>query len=420
MRTPILALAALSLAVASPAMAQMATPASSQPEAGSITSATGAGGRSITAFDRKAQTRVGGYFDIEFNQPLNGKNSNFTQHRLILQASSYLHDNLFFNTEIEYEYGGLLNALTRDGELKIEQAWADYQISEAFNWRSGVMLIPFGIVNILHDSDVRETTARPLMASTIIPTTWMEAGTGFHGVLYPTEDMMLTYETYVTNGLNNQISPTNGLRNARPSLKADNNGNKALSGRLGISPWLGWEVGLSGYTAQYDAANSQRLSMVGLDNTLTLGPVEIVGEYANAVTQGGTFNASGAGTATVTTTGGSPVTVNTVTSTPTAIPGSMEGWYVEGRYRFFPEFLHNTFLGRGGGFDQATFTLVGRYGQADTNQAVFDASNKTEALIGFNYRPIQTFVTKVEWQRIAEPATGKNDDAILSSVAVGF
>lgn len=418
MRTPIFALAALSLAIASPAMAQMkapaapATPAADETRDAGITSSTGVGGRSITAFDRKAQTRVGGYFDLEFTQPLNGKNSTFTQHRLILQASSYLHENLFFNTEIEYEYGALINALTRDGELKIEQAWADYQISEALNWRTGVMLIPFGIVNILHDSDVRETTARPLMANTITPTTWMEAGTGLHGVLYPTEDMMLSYEAYVTNGINNQISPTNGLRGARPSLKADNNGNKAISGRLGISPWLGWEVGLSGYSAAYDAASSQRLDMVGVDNTLTLGPVEIVGEYANAVTQGGTF------TTTTTTT---PANGNlTSATTTTTIPGSMEGWYVEGRYRFFPEFLHNTYLGRAGGFDQATLTLVGRYGQADTNQQAYDASNKTEALVGLNYRPIQTFVTKLEWQRIAEPATGKSDDAILSSVAVGF
>ena len=418
MRTPIFALAALSLAIASPAMAQMQTPADSDSSLaetardGGITSSTGVGGRSITAFDRKAQTRIGGYFDIEYAQPLNGKNSSFSQHRLILQASSYLHENLFFNTEIEYEYGALINALTRDGELKIEQAWADYQVSEAFNWRSGVMLIPFGIVNILHDSDVRETTARPLMASTITPTTWMEAGTGFHGVLYPTEELMLSYETYVTNGINSQISPINGLRGARPSLKADNNGNKAISGRLGISPWLGWEVGLSGYTAQYDAANTRRLTMVGVDNTLTLGPVEIVGEYANAVTGGGTYT-----TSVVTTPANGPVTAATTTTT---IPGSMEGWYVEGRYRFFPEFLHNTVLGRAGGFDQATLTLVGRYGHADTNQQVYDASNKTEALVGINYRPIQTFVTKLEWQRIAEPATGKADDAILSSVAVGF
>lgn len=413
MRTPILALAALSLTVAAPALAQTPAP---QPTPGpGISSPAGPGGRNITAFDRSSQTRVGGYFDLEFTQPLNGKNSNFTQRRLILQASSYLHENLFFSSEIEYEYGGLLNALTKDGELKIEQAWADYQLSEAFNWRTGVVLVPFGIVNILHDSDVRETTSRPLMASTITPTTWMEAGTGFHGVLYPTEDMMITYETYVTNGVNNQISPSNGIRGARPSLKADNNGNKAISGRVGISPWLGWEVGLSGYTAQYDPANTRRLTMLGLDNTLSVGPFELVGEYANGVTQGGTYTT----TTTNTPSSGTAVPV-TATTTTTTIPGSMEGWYLEGRYNFFPEFLHGTFLGRGGGFDQAGLTLVGRYGMADTNQQSFDTSDKTEMLVGINYRPIQTFVTKLEWLRIAEQKSGKADDAILSSVAVGF
>jgi hypothetical protein len=405
MRTPIFALAALSLAIASPAMAQMAIdkPANTTTETSGITTLQGPGGRSITAFDRSTQTRVGGYYDIEFKQPLNGGNSFFDQHRLILQVSSYLHENLMFNTEIEYEHGGAINALDNKGELKIEQAWADYKVNDALNFRSGIVLIPFGYVNVLHDSDVRDTTTRPLMASTIIPTTWMDAGTGVHGILYPTEDMMLSYEAYVTNGLTDNISAARGIRNARPGLSSDNNGNKALSGRVGISPWLGWELGLNGYTSQYDAASSRRLTMLGVDNSLTLGSFELVGEYAKIQTAGGTYTAP---------TGTPPAT--------NAIPGSMQGWYLEARQHFFPEFLNNTFLGRAGGYDQATFTLVGRFGQADTDQATYNATDKNETVVGLNYRPIPTFVTKLEWQRINEPATGKIDDALWSSVAVGF
>ncbi len=408
MRKPLYALAALSLAIASPAMAQMKTtpapaaPAAAAPEA--ITTLQGPGGRSITAFDRSTQTRVGGYYDVEFKQPLTSGYSTFNQHRLILQVSSYLHENLMFNTEIEYEYGGAINALDKTGELKIEQAWADYKVNDALNFRSGIVLIPFGIVNVLHDSDVRDTTTRPLMASTIIPSTWMDAGTGVHGIFYPTDDMMLSYEAYVTNGLTDAISATDGIRKARPGFKNDNNGNKALSGRVGISPWLGWELGLNGYTGSYDPANSRRLTMLGLDNSLTLGSFELIGEYANIQTDGGSYLAPGSAPG----------------ATPTVIPGSMQGWYVEGRQHFFPEFLNNTFLGRAGGYDQATFTLVGRFGQADTDQAVYDKNNKNETVIGLNYRPIPTFVTKLEWQRINEPATGKVDDAIWSSVAVGF
>jgi len=212
---------------------------------GGIGSASGPGGRNITSFDRRAQSRVGGYFDNEFTQPFDAK-STFKAHRLILQASSYLHDNLLFSSEIEYEYGAQINANTGDGELKIEQCWADYRIDDGLTLRGGVVLIPFGIVNVLHDSDMRETTTRPLMMSNIVPTTWMDTGAGLHGLLYPTEQMQFTYEAYVTNGLSNRISAADGLKRARPSFKDDNNGNKALSGRVALSPWLGLELAASG------------------------------------------------------------------------------------------------------------------------------------------------------------------------------
>lgn len=423
MKTPLIALA-LSLGLAAPAFAQAQDPApeteaqapapqtqaqapdtqARQPRgdnAPEISSSRGPGGRNITAFDRQAQSRVGGYFDNELTLPLNGGLSTFKAHRLILQASSYLHDNLLFSTEIEFEYGGQINANTNDGELKIEQAWGDYRIDDALVLRGGVVLIPFGIVNVLHDSDVRETTTRPLMAGGVVPTTWMDTGGGFYGLLYPTEEMQLSYDFYVTNGLSNKISAADGLKKARPSFKDDNNGNKAMSGRVALSPWLGLEFGFSGYRGLYDQARS--LTMLGADAMMTAGPFELLGEYANTLTEGGTFT-TGTG----------------ATATTTAIPGSMEGYYVEGRYRFFPEFLHSTFMGRDGGFPQASMALIGRYGGADTDKAaVGNATDKTEYVVGFNYRPIQTFVTKFEIQRIEDPVGGPKD-AVWSSIAVGF
>ncbi|MNX96307.1 hypothetical protein D3C86_1286190 [compost metagenome] len=132
---------------------------------------------------------------------------------------------------------------------------------------------------------------------------------------------------------------------------------------------------------------------------MSFGPVDLVGEYARLMTDGGTFTANGVST---------------------AIPTGMEGWYLESRYHFFPEFLNSTVLGKANGFERASFTLVGRYGQADTDLQASGANSQHELLVGLNYRPIPTFVTKLEWQRIVSPTSGRNDDAIWSSVAVGF
>lgn len=359
------------------------------------TSASGPGGRNITSFDRKAQSRIGGYFDNEFVQPFGGR-STFKAHRLILQTSSYLHDNLLFSSEIEYEYGAQIQANSGDGELKIEQAWADYRIDDLLTLRGGIVLMPIGIINVLHDSDFRETTTRPLMTEQVIPSTWMDTGAGFHGLAYPSDEVQVTYEAYVTNGLSQRISAADGLKRARPSFKDDNNGNKALTGRVAVSPWLGLELAASGYFGRYDGERA--LSLLGGDMTWTHGPFELAGEYARIATEGGSWL------------NGTEVV---------AVPTGMEGWYLEGRWRFFPEWLQGTFLGRGGGFPQATMALVGRYGGADTDLPTAGRTDRTELVLGLNYRPIQTFVAKWELVRRGDPVTGPQD-AFWSSIAVGF
>lgn len=395
-----LLLASTSLLPALPARAEEAAPSQAPPDTRlQLISPSGPGGRNITAFDRHAGSGFGGYYSMEFRQPFSGEGSRLDLHHLILQTAAHLHKDVFFNTEIEFEHGGLINTLSNDGQMEIEQAWVDYAPSEALGVRAGVVLIPFGVVNVLHDADIRETTTRPLMAQAILPTTWFEPGFGLHGLAFPNDDWQITYEGYVTQGLTDALSPQLGMRTARPSLSRDNNGNKAVTGRVGLSPWIGCEVGLSGYYGAYDPAGVQHLSVLGSDLTYTAGPFELLGEYARVGTAGGTSLGAGV---------------------PLAIPTGMDGYYLEGRWRFFPEALHQTLLGHAGGFTNPTFTALARYGRADTNHAAWDASDRTEALVGLNYRPFQTLAVKLEYQRVDEPATGRIDDGVWTSVAVGF
>ena len=189
------------------------------------------------------------------------------------------------------------------------------------------------------------------------------------------------------------------MRICRPGTLAPTTGEVAVTGRVALSPFLGLDVGLDGYYGAYDASGTQHLTMLGADALYTVGPFELLGEYANVATQGG---------------------VSASSAIPTAIPTSMDGFYAEARYRFFPEALHHTILGRAGGFTHPTFTLVGRGGWADTNKAAWDASDRTEALVGLNYRPIQTFAVKLELQRLDQPATGRAENTLWSSIAMGF
>ena len=115
---------------------------------------------------------VGGYADIEFEN-FENSNSTFDQARFILNIGAQPHERLLFYSEYEIEHGGP-NA--SDGEAKVEQAWASYLI-DMLKFKGGIVLVPFGKFNLLHDSDIQDLTERPLV-SPVMPSTWMEAGFG--------------------------------------------------------------------------------------------------------------------------------------------------------------------------------------------------------------------------------------------------
>lgn len=361
-------------------------------EASDITSAKGVGGKNITAFDRVGERKIGGYFDNEFYSTNSAQT--FKAHRLILQVSSQIHEKILFNTEIEYEYGAVIedtdDGSGGDGELKVEQAWVDFEYAEDHFFRSGIVIVPFGIVNILHDSDVRDTTNRPIHAKYIVPTTWFDSGAGAHGS-FDVNDWEFTYEGYLINGLNQDISGTAGLRNARPSLKTDNNKGSALAGRLGISPTLGLEIGTSLYTGTYSDTDEESVTMLGLDALWKKGPYEVIAEYAE-------------------------VSIDAIDSTT---PEKMNGYYVEGHYHFMPAFLRNAFFAQG--FDDPTFTAFARYGEVDLDTSVTDVYDRTQVTVGLNYRPTKTVVFKAEYEMNTEEVDDNTvGDAMILSVAVGF
>lgn len=365
------------------------------------------GGRNISAFTRKnlaGGTTVGGYFDTEYSFPANG-NAFFDNHHLILQVSSLLHERIFFNTEIEFEHGGLLGALTNDGELEIEQAYLDFKFEDWLIFRGGVILVPVGRLNVLHDSDFRDTTTRPLFTNIIVPSTWMEPGAGFYGTLYPDDNWEIFYEAYVMQGLRDGLQDGLGLRMARPSLSADNNNAKALSARVGFSPFIGLDFGLGGYYSAFDALAQKQLGLLVSDLSWTQGPFELLGEAG--------------------------VVLHSPTSYQQAdklveLNGPMWGYYLEAHYHFYPDFFKGSLLGLD--FSNPVFTLVGRISQVDTDASQLNSHDRTELVLGVNYRPIPNTVFKLEYQwnienqalLTADFSKEISNNQLIASVAAGF
>lgn len=330
---------------------------------------------------------VGGYMDFEANfltdqQLTRSRATNFDQARFIPFIYGDVTENIKVAAEIEIEHGGPHNPKA-EGEVKIEFATIDYLVAEPFNLRAGLILMPVGKFNLLHDSPLNDLTDRPLVSRLIIPSTWTEAGAGFYGTLYPGRVSKLDYEFYVFNGFAFRATDTaavavgDGLRNLRGFQKSDNNNNKGVVGRVAFSPILGIEVAGSAAHSAYSRNADKYATLWAIDWTLQRGPFEVIGESAWA-----RIDASGAGG---------------------LAPTGMRGYYLQGNYHFLPDFLkkwsprHFT--------DASTFTAVVRWDSVDTDtddRTLTAVSGNTRELqrltLGLNFRPVEDFVFKVDYQ----------------------
>jgi hypothetical protein len=243
---------------------------------------------------------IGGYADFKFGSLTgptldNLSRNSFNQERMVPFLYADITDRVKFATEIEFERGGNNSPGangTNAGSSNLEFAQLDYLINEAINIRGGMVLMPVGKFNLLHDSPLNDLPDRPMVSRLIIPSTWFETGAGIYGSLYPSSLSKLDYEVYVVNGMGcnargGAITDTNGMRNCRGSVSRDLNDNKAVVGRLAFSPFLGIEVAGSSFYGQYNNKNaagvnnqSDYIGIYALDWTLQRGPWEVIGEAA--------------------------------------------------------------------------------------------------------------------------------------------
>lgn len=366
------------------------------------------GGRTIYArpFVKAPKTIIGGYIDFSLTQCANGgardcdAKSGFDQERFVPFFYSQVTDRLSVAAELEVEHGGP-QGNQGDGDIKMEFATMDYRFNDAFNLRGGIILVPMGRFNLIHDSPLNDLPLRPMVSRSILPSTFAESGIGFFGTFYPTALSKIDYELYVTNGFqgdNGQFSENNGTRKSRGSLKKDTNENKAIVSRVSFSPMLGVEVAGSVHHGKWDKKDKYDLTLFAIDGALQRGPFELMGEAAWA-------NADGAGAAVVEE--GVEVfesdfddsarrRVLTDSKINYVVPENMFGYYVQLNYHFMPEGLTRALPSYFG--QDSTFTGIIRWGQADTNtDSAFNKNDEERLTLGINFRPIEDSVLKLAY-----------------------
>lgn len=121
--------------------------------------------------------------------------------RAILYAGYKFSDRVVLNTEIEIEHAR---------EAWVEFAYLDFLLHPAFNVRAGLVLLPMGLLNELHEPTVFLGAMRPDTEQRILPTTWRENGVGVFGDVGP-----LSYRAYLVNGAKGAGFTSKGLRGGR-------------------------------------------------------------------------------------------------------------------------------------------------------------------------------------------------------------
>jgi len=436
------------------------------------------------------RVKVGGYGSFRFeHSSLDDVNNTFTFRRFVLTTDASIAPRLRAGFELEFERfrklelekslepdaGGLRYEQavegTNDSEISLEQAWVQYDIEDWLKFRGGGVLVPLGRFNINHDDNRWDLPRRSLVdrGVPVLPSTaaWDELGVGFLGDVTLSDNALLNYQVYVMNGVSldsefEQIAQTRDPRRDKAafevklspetgSFASDVKDAKAVAGRVSVSPALGHEVAGSWYYGQYtpDFLGKEDLWAASVDGRTGYGPFELEGE--------GVFTRFD-GTRNVATNLARVARDQAAETSDAGLETEVEfelanlarskyGYWLETRYRFWPAFLSDSFLGRSFANPQLVAVVRGEQAWLDdlVEEVAFEGQTLTafetdnrrvdRVSIGLAYRPVPLVVFQLAYE-YTQTNSGKSlagvtnflpagpDEneahAFLSGVAFGF
>jgi hypothetical protein len=192
---------------------------------------------------------IGGYGEFIYTNPSStredgtpsGASSQVDALRGVFYVGYKFDDRFLFNSEVEIEHG----STSESGSVSLEFAYLDWRfkgLQGSTGARGGLVLLPMGFINELHEPPTYLGVSRPETERRIIPTTWRELGIGMFGTAGDFD-----WRAFVVNGLDGSGFDGSGLRGGRQK------GSKALAEDFALSARVDWNgvpgllLGLSGY-----------------------------------------------------------------------------------------------------------------------------------------------------------------------------
>jgi hypothetical protein len=394
-------------------------------ETGPAVAAAGTAGATGPLRGLMDRVQVGGYGSLRYEgSTLDDQHNTFTFRRFVLTTDADIAPRLRAYMELEFERfrklelektthpndeGGLEVEQTVEGtsdsEISLEQAWLQFDVDDWLKLRAGEILVPVGRFNLNHDDNRWNLPRRSLVDRGVsvlpVPAAWGELGAGFLGDIPVGEQGQFSYQGYVVNGLSldtefEQIIQTRKGDTTKQVIEAkvspstgtfgsDVKDAKAITGRFAWSPVLGHEIAASGYYGQYtpDFLGDEDVWAAAADGRTGWGPFELEGEYVYTRFEGIKNVAKRfAQTALQKESEGEVGAVETEVEFELAnLARAKQGYWLEGRYRFWPTFLNDTFLGEH--FDNPQLVAVLRGEQVWLDGFVQDAAFSGGRLTSF-------------------------------------
>jgi len=177
------------------------------------------------------RTTLGGYGEVHYTNatgPATPGAVNFA--RFVAYLAHTFSDRIALRSEVELE-DAKVEGGKAGGEVGLEQAYLDYRLTDWLTLRTGLVLVPVGIINETHEPPTFHGVDRPAVDHDLLPTTWREIGVGAVGAVPGVTGV--SYRVYLVNGLRaDGFSAGEGIREGRQEGRQASFANPSVTGRL--------------------------------------------------------------------------------------------------------------------------------------------------------------------------------------------
>ena len=155
-----------------------------------------------------SKVHFGGYGELNYNHlDVDGEDQrNLDFRRWVLFVGYEFSDRIRLHSEFEVEHT-VVPGSDGDGAVELEQAYIEMDLNDNSQLKTGIVLTPVGLINETHEPVYYYGTERPVIETTVIPTTWYVGG--------------VMFSQNFASGISYDLLLSEGLKTEDPTTSAD-------------------------------------------------------------------------------------------------------------------------------------------------------------------------------------------------------